>query len=71
MKKMSRRGRKRAELVQCLYKDLQSEFERLRAAGIKLNTEILEMNALMMKMETENGSKFHELALDNGKLIVQ
>lgn len=71
LKAMAGQGRERAEWVESLYIDLRSDFEWLRAAGVKFDTSMLQTHALMMVMEAEHGSKYHESIVYNGKPIAQ
>lgn len=71
LKALGGRGRKRAEWVTALYEDLRIDFERLRSAGVKFDTSMLLTHAVMMIIEAESGSLYHESVVYKGKPIAQ
>lgn len=69
LKALQGHGCKRAEWVKMLYNDLRFKFERLRKVGVKFDTSLLHIHALMMIMNVEKGSEYHESIMHIGKLI--
>lgn len=65
------RGRKRSAWVKALYRDLRSEFERLRAAGLKFNATVLKTHAIAMISEANAGSPYHRSLEFGGKPIAR
>lgn len=69
MKVLSGRGRKSSVWVVELHKELLSEFERLRAAGMKMNTNILKTISLERIEEAPNNSPFNSTNVIYGMSI--
>ena len=69
VKSMRGSGRKRSTWAKELYKDLRSDFERLRCAGLKFSTSVLRDHALMLIRDAPTGCAYHNSVMDRGKKI--
>lgn len=70
-KSLKGRGRKRATWVSALYCELRSEFERLRALGVKFSCGVLRTHARLLIERAPLESDFHAGVTQNGINILR
>lgn len=68
-KALAGRGRKRSKWASELYPVLRSDFEKLRAVGLKFSVGVLKTHAVTLIRHAPEGSSFHQDVMDRGRRI--